>query len=200
MRRRVRRPSPTVYQVPLSYRGTRLPGGDDALVGTLEDATSGTRYVYDGPHDPVFAEVLLQSMLAETSVGSADPDGATRARGHRQPGEPRPTGSSASRGAAAASSPTRRSSTTPRPATAAKPLIFKVFRVLHGWRQPRRRRAVGPGRRRLDAVPRPFGHVSGGGPTAPARRHVHGHLAFAQEFLPGVEDAWRVAADAVGAG
>ena len=67
--------------MPLSYRDARLPGGDDALVGDHRGRRpAARRYVYDGPRDPVFAEVLLQSMLAETSRGlRGDADGATRA-------------------------------------------------------------------------------------------------------------------------
>jgi len=47
-------------------------------------------------------------------------------------------------------------------------------------------------------VPRSLGHVVGDWPDDHAPDGIaHGHLAFAQEFLPGVEDAWRVALAAV---
>jgi predicted trehalose synthase len=191
---------PTVYQVPLSYRDARLPGGDEALVGTLEDAAGGTRFVYDGPRDPVFAEVLLQTMLAETSVGSTDADDATRARGHRQPGSPalRVVASRVLRGEQSNTSIIYDTTTADG---APQPLICKVFRVLHHGDNPDVvvQSALALGGSTL--VPRPFGHVSG---EWPDDRHpggtAVGHLAFAQEFLPGVEDAWRVAADAVARG
>jgi predicted trehalose synthase len=48
-------------------------------------------------------------------------------------------------------------------------------------------------------VPRPIGSVSGHWLDADSAS-VTGHLAFAQEFLPGVEDAWRTALTAVEAG
>src|SRR3954467_5973318 len=121
---------PTVYQVPLSYRGARLAGGDEALVGTVEDAGGGTRFVYDGPRDPVFAEVLLQSMLAETSVGSAEAGAATRARGHRQPGSPALTVLS-SRVLRGEQSNTSIIYDTMTSDGAPRPLICKLFRVLH---------------------------------------------------------------------
>src|SRR4051812_15910039 len=196
---------PTVYQVPLSYRDARLPGGDEALVGTLEDA-AGTRFVYDGPRDPVFAEVLLQSMLAETSVGSAEAGApaeagaATRARGHRQPGSPTLTVLS-SRVLRGEQSNTSIIYDTMTSDGAPQPLICKVFRVLHHGDNPDVvvQSALALGGSTL--VPRPFGHVSGQWPDErrPGGTAV-GHLAFAQEFLPGVEDAWRVAADAVARG
>ena len=60
--------SPTIYQVPLTYRSARLAGADHALVATVEPNSHGrhaVRYVYDAPHDPVFATALLQLMLGE---------------------------------------------------------------------------------------------------------------------------------------
>ena len=52
-------PSPVVYQVPVSYRGAPLAGAETALIGTFEHSVLGTRYVYDGPHDPAYAERLF---------------------------------------------------------------------------------------------------------------------------------------------
>jgi len=50
-------------------------------------------------------------------------------------------------------------------------------------------------------VPRSVGYLGGQWPDAGAPAGLAaGHLAFAQEFLPGVEDAWRVAVAAVAAG
>ena len=46
---------PVTYQVPLTYRSAPLPGAAHALVGTIEHSVLGTRYVYDAPHDPVYA-------------------------------------------------------------------------------------------------------------------------------------------------
>jgi hypothetical protein len=44
--------------VPLTYRGAPLAGAEESLVGTMEHSVLGTRWVYDGPGDPVYrAEV-----------------------------------------------------------------------------------------------------------------------------------------------
>jgi len=50
---------PVAYLVPLTYRGTPLDGADGALIGTTEHGVLGTRWVYDGTRDPVFAEQLV---------------------------------------------------------------------------------------------------------------------------------------------
>lgn len=57
------------YQVPLTYRGAPLEGGDDWLVGTLEHSTLGSRWVYDATGDLVYAEALAQAVL--TGSGQA---------------------------------------------------------------------------------------------------------------------------------
>ncbi len=49
-----------VYQVPLTYRGEPLASADHALVGTTEHSVLGRRWVYDAPHDPVYATQLLE--------------------------------------------------------------------------------------------------------------------------------------------
>jgi hypothetical protein len=52
-----------VFQVPLTYRDAALPGKDDFLVGTTEHSVLGTRWVYDGCADPVFASALATAIL-----------------------------------------------------------------------------------------------------------------------------------------
>ncbi|MFD4439598.1 1,4-alpha-glucan branching protein [Nocardia sp. NPDC058519] len=42
-----------LYQVPLTYRGAPLPGGDSALLGTAEHGVLGRRWIYDATRDPV---------------------------------------------------------------------------------------------------------------------------------------------------
>jgi hypothetical protein len=48
---------PTV-QVPLTYRGAPLDGGECFLIGTLEHSVLGTRFVYDAIGDPVYLGCL----------------------------------------------------------------------------------------------------------------------------------------------
>jgi maltokinase len=80
-------------------------------------------------------------------------------------------------------------------------LICKLFRVLHDGENPdvvvqSALAAAGSTR-----VPKPVGNIGGEWPDAGAPNGIaRGHLAFAQEFLPGVDDAWRAALVAVASG
>ncbi len=196
--------SPTIYQVPLTYRAVRLKGSDHALVATVEDRSLGTRYVYDAPHDPDFAAALLRLMLDEATATSQEVtsttkwEGAAVARGHRAenatPGQL--VGSHVLTGEQSNTSIVLDLVDTS--GAPANPLICKVFRVLHHGDNPdvvvqSALAAAGSTR-----VPQPVGHVVGEwSDTAASDGVARGHLACAQEFLPGVEDAWRVALAAV---
>jgi hypothetical protein len=52
-------PEPVHYLAPLTYRGAPLDGAEHALIGTTEHGVLGTRWVYDGCHDPVLVTELL---------------------------------------------------------------------------------------------------------------------------------------------
>jgi hypothetical protein len=49
-----------LVHVPLTYRGAPLAGAEDSLVGTMEHSVLGTRWVYDGPGDPVYVAELAR--------------------------------------------------------------------------------------------------------------------------------------------
>jgi hypothetical protein len=60
---------PTVYLVPVTYRGAPLPGAPDhALVGTMEHGELGKRWVYDAGHDPVAVAQLLAAIEGRAEV------------------------------------------------------------------------------------------------------------------------------------
>ena len=67
---------PVVYQVPLTYRGEPLGSADHALVGTMEHSVLGRRWVYDGPHDPVYAAQLLELVQGRVRAASSTVTGA----------------------------------------------------------------------------------------------------------------------------
>jgi len=79
-------PARTVYQIPLTCRRARLAGADHALVATVrEESVDGhvdghghqdARYIYDAPHDPVFAAALLRLIQDEGTASSQGPQGA----------------------------------------------------------------------------------------------------------------------------
>ena len=51
------------FQVPLTYRSAALPRKDAFLLGTTEHSVLGTRWVYDGCADPVWASALATAIL-----------------------------------------------------------------------------------------------------------------------------------------
>ncbi|MFI2780539.1 maltokinase N-terminal cap-like domain-containing protein [Streptomyces sp. ALB3] len=65
---------PVAYLVPLGYRGAAsedLP--DEALIGTSEHGVLGTRWIYDGVHDPV-----VMARLGALLRGEATPQHQSR--------------------------------------------------------------------------------------------------------------------------
>ncbi|MFE0653907.1 1,4-alpha-glucan branching protein [Streptomyces sp. NPDC059534] len=55
-----------VYLVPMTYRGAPLEGADHALIGTSEHGVLGTRWIYDGAHDPVLVGRLTALLAGRT--------------------------------------------------------------------------------------------------------------------------------------
>ncbi|MFF9342504.1 1,4-alpha-glucan branching protein [Streptomyces sp. NPDC014773] len=51
-------PEAVAYLVPMTYRGKPLDGAEHALIGTSEHGVLGTRWIYDGAHDPVLVREL----------------------------------------------------------------------------------------------------------------------------------------------
>lgn len=69
-----------VYQVPLTYRGAPLDGGDEWLIGTVEHSVLGRRWVYDACGDPVYAAALAGAVLANTGQADEYVDGEPQRR------------------------------------------------------------------------------------------------------------------------
>jgi maltokinase len=206
---------PLLYQVPLTERREPLPGAESALVAVF-DVEDGMRYVYDGPHDPAFAAALLRLILDDgdahsTDGPAADNSGGTLvARGYHTPNAERlvmlssrvlggeqsntsivyETGIHEAGGHQAGGLRTR----TDGMAVPSAPIICKLFRTLHDGDNPDVVLTEALGAAGSRVAPRSIGHVSGRWrDTGKTDGIATGHLAFAQEFLPGVEDAWRVA-------
>ncbi len=188
---------PVVYQVPLTYRGAPLDGAEHALVGTMEHSVLGHRWVYDAPHDPVYAAQLLELVQGRVRATSSARSGAEEesVAGVPQASWRRRVHAVSSRVLTGEQSNTSVILETQDPDGAAVPLIIKVFRMLSPGDNPDvvlQGALVDAGSRRVPAV---VGAVAGHWrhPTTEGDTDAAGHLAFCQEFLPGVEDAWRVA-------
>jgi predicted trehalose synthase len=187
-------PQPVVYQVPLTYRGAPLPEAESALVGTTEHGVLGTRWVYDAPHDEVFAAQLLALIQgqaepqAQTTSHTPDP---TVLRHSVDPEVVTLASASVLRGEQSNTSVI--CEVVDRSGTAAPPVIVKVFRSLHPGDNPDVVVQSALTEAGSTAVPHTVGYISGQWTDPVSGEQVRGHLAFAQRFLPGVEDAWRVA-------
>jgi 1,4-alpha-glucan branching enzyme len=197
-------PEPVVYQVPLTYRGEPLGSADHALVGTMEHSVLGHRWVYDAPHDPVYATQLLELVqgrvrAASSAASDAPEDGVA---GVPQPSWTREVHVRTSRVLTGEQSNTSVIVDTDLADGHHLPLIVKVFRMLSPGENPDvvlQGALVDAGSTRVPAL---VGAVTGRWPHPTSEGDVpaSGHLAFVQEFLPGVEDAWRVALRAAHAG
>lgn len=188
---------PVVYQVPLTYRGAPLAGADAALVGETEHSVLGHRWVYDAPHDPVYVAQMLELVLGRVAAQAGwpsdtlDPDIV---------GAPHPAWPSDPVVASSRVLTGEQSNTsiiiTPTPGTGS-PVILKIFRTLSPGENPDITLQGALAASHSPFVPASVGHVAGawqrpdveGG--SPGERDL-GQLAFAQEYLEGTSDAWRV--------
>jgi maltokinase len=174
--------NPVLYQVPVVARTSPLPGGDGAFIGSSDGL-----YLYDGPHDPAYARGLLNTLTSERHVEGSD----VVADGHRVSDPGRVLRSKVLEG--------EQSNTSiiydvdgdqPK-------VIAKVFRVLHHGENPDVTSQAALTHGHSTRVPASLGYLTATWPD-PGRDEgqAFGHLAFAQEFLAGSEDAWRVALQA----
>ncbi|MEO7070879.1 MAG: phosphotransferase [Nostocoides sp.] len=190
-----------VYQVPLTYRDAPVAGLEHALVGTMDHSVLGPRWVYDGCHDPAYAAQLLaviqgRARVASASTSDAFDEAFTGSAHHLWPAL------MTFRGCKVLSGEQSNTSIIIDATTAdgeSKPLMVKVFRTLQAGHNPDVELQGALMEAGCDRVPATVGHLSGRW-AGPAGEEVAGDLALAQEFLPGVEDAWRVAVRAIASG
>ncbi len=175
---------PALYQVPLVYRTASLV--DVAAVGR-----TGTTTAYDGPHDPAFTAALLKLITGELEVNGD----RVWVRGQIVDRELLITGTLVSRVLTGEQSNT---SIIFEPTGAPGiPIICKLFRALHDGDNPDVELQTALAVAGSESVPRPLGQVvADWADRGTATGRARGHLAFAQEFLPGAEDAWPVALSA----
>ncbi|MDQ1294396.1 MAG: maltokinase [Actinomycetota bacterium] len=181
----------TTYQVPVVYRSRPDSRLAHALIGQLDDGGGRRLWVYDAPHDPFFVRAWLRLMAQNGKVCSPGGPALLRGIGRGR----RETVEAPSRVLCGEQSNTSVIVDGEGPS----PVIVKLFRVLHPGSNPDvvvQSRLAEAG---CDRVPRPVGWVEGRW-LDPADQAVDGHLAYACEFLPGSQDAWREACMAVSTG
>ncbi|WP_259336079.1 maltokinase N-terminal cap-like domain-containing protein, partial [Clavibacter californiensis] len=185
---------PVLYQVPLTYRQAPLEELKPFHIGTIVEDDGVELHVYDGPHDPAYAWALIRTILDDREADVDETSLGATARGQRQPGVEIATvvGSHVLSG--------EQSNTSiiydmvSADGHAVNPMIVKVFRALHHGENPDvvlQSAIAGAGSR---LVPQTMGSVlAEWSDSGREEGRAIGHVAFAQEFLPGVTDAWRVA-------
>lgn len=189
---------PVLYQVPLTWRTRPLAGAERALIGSVRDDQKNERFVYDGPHDPAYAAALLELVLDRTAGFD---EAGVAARGALIGTDPRSQPVSSRVLSGEQSNTSIIYELAGSDGGQAAPVILKLFRSLHGGDNPDVAVQLALGSVGFDRVPRLIGAAIGEwpDPREPSGR-ARGHLAFAQEFLPEVHDAWRVALAAATAG
>jgi len=175
-------PGGALYQVPLVTRGERAADREPVT-------ESADGFLYDGTADPAFVRALAALVL---DGGTAEGSGA------RAVGEP--VGGSGLRATTSRVLSGEQSNTSiivdtvDASGAPSAPFIVKLFRALHPGDNPDVVLQTAIAAAGSDRVPRSLGAVRGEWGEG-----AQGHLAFAQEFLSGTQDAWRVATAAVDA-
>jgi maltokinase len=174
---------PVLFQVPVTTRKAALAAEEGALIGA-----SGDTFYYDAPHDPAFAAAVLALMLEPAAAG-VRPEHAVR--GTALNILPARTVASSRVLSGEQSNTSIIVDLVDDAGAPGMPVICKLFRVLHAGDNPDVAVQHALSLAGSSHVPTPLGYLTGH--WQGARGLEHGHVAFAQEFLPGVQDAWRVA-------
>ncbi|GAA3211346.1 phosphotransferase [Microbacterium terregens] len=180
-----------LYQIPVVSRATATVDASPAhIIGSPEP---GTTFI-DGPFDPAYTAALL-TMVTVGGQGTGPRALATGRPTSAVPETQEP------RTASVLAGEQSNTSLIYRADDGSTPIICKVFRQLHPGLNPDIELQTALADAGSPHVPRAIGSIEGSWPDQmTARGTVTGSLAFAQEFLPGVEDAWRVALRAAAQG
>ncbi|NYF10422.1 putative trehalose synthase [Leifsonia sp. AK011] len=181
----------TLYQVPLSYR-------DEPLVDVAPIGRRGLAWVYDAPRDNDYVAALLRML----EHGSAASGAGASALGERNPASvPFDADSPSLHSRVLSGEQSNTSIIVEWPGTGSIPVICKLFRALHHGENPDVELQGALAAAGSTAVPRAVGAIVAEWPdSGRADGRARGHLAFAQEFLPGAADAWRLALESASAG
>jgi len=172
--------TPVLYQVPVVVRSTRPEKG---VVGDLPDGS----VLVDGATDAAYAAWLYRSVTAGGRVSGVDGPLDSHPAARRPHTDP--TASASVLGAEQSNT-----SLIFRPDGDGSAVICKLFRQVHPGLNPDIELQTALADNGSSSVPRAIGSLEGAWRDPGNPEHVvTGSLAFAQEFLDDVEDAWRVA-------
>lgn len=169
-----------LYQVPLTHRETPLDDAS-AIVGQAEDI-----WLHDGPRDPLYRAALLSAIQNGATLEGRAASAEGRPSGMQDLGETRSkvlVGEQSNTSIIYASS-------------AGSPVICKLFRALHDGENPDVVLQTALAEAQCTSVPASVGSLYGRwADSSIPGGWASGQVAFAQEFLDGAEDGWRLLLD-----
>jgi predicted trehalose synthase len=175
--------TPVLYQVPIVYRTTRPQSG---VIGELPDGT----VLVDGATDDAYARWLYAAVTVGSRVSGTDGPLESRAAARRP-------ATAATATASVLGAEQSNTSLIFRPEGEGAAVICKLFRQVHPGLNPDIELQTALADNGSSSVPQAVGSLEGTWRDLSPEGHVvSGSLAFAQEFLDDVEDAWRVALSA----
>jgi len=164
--------TPALYQVPVVARPDTADVATEHVIGVPGPG----RVMIDAAYDPAYTRILYDQLVAGDRAASPTPSPSRVLAGEQSNTSIIYTGSD-------------------------PPIIAKLYRQLHPGTNPDIELQSALSAAGCRHVPPVIGSVEGTWPSPDTEsgRVEHGSLVFAQEFLPGVEDAWRVALRAAAA-
>lgn len=177
-----------LFQVPVVLRRAFREAGAPGHIGSLRDPDGLEWQLYDGPEDPAFTERLLRLIADGESLG----DDTAAVRGI--PTSPWPSSNLTSRVLRGEQSNTSIVYSAEDDSTGESSVICKIFRMLHHGENPDVVLQSALFTSGSTSVPPLFGSVAARWPDdSRPDGSASGHLAFAQRFLSGAQDAWSLA-------
>lgn len=177
-----------LFQVPVVLRRAFREAGAPGHIGSLRDPDGLEWQLYDGPEDLAFTERLLRLIADGESLG----DDTAAVRGI--PASPWPSSNLTSRVLRGEQSNTSIVYSAEGDSTGESSVICKIFRMLHHGENPDVVLQSALFEYGSSSVPPIFGSVVARWPeNSRPDGSAHGHLAFAQRFLSGAQDAWSLA-------
>lgn len=198
--------SEVLYQVPVILRRQAHQPAEHTRIGVVTDEGGELWHAYDAAHDALFAQLLLQLVVDGGTIGGDhaaahgvpgrhSTDGQARVDADRP--SMRVLGSQVLRGEQSNTSIVYRVDDGARE----RGVICKLFRSLHHGENPDVVLQSALFAAGCHYVPATVGSILAEWPDArETATRARGHLAFAQEFLDGAVDAWRLALSAAADG
>ena len=180
-----------IISVPVSYHSAPVPELAASLLGRVQHAELGERWLYDGAADPVFVTAWLEMMRAQSSSLDGHTHGVAAAGFEQRAPFDAVVPAKLLKG--------EQSNTSVVVPSEPSQLIVKFYRVIAAGESPDVQVSAHLTAAGSRDVPATLGWVSGSWRdplSGDGEAWVTGHLSVLREFIPNSEDAWRTASAA----